>query len=130
MDQAEEKKLRATIKWFLNENRHGGIKKLMDASGLSRPTVSRFANGGTVEPESLQSLDAAINALEWGPPQPEAFDETNDALSDSIAILKDTILLIEDPDKGRGKKARLILKFLQIIESEFAAELSEIGRDE
>lgn len=89
MDYEGEREIRVVLSSFLGENRHGGIKKLVEASGLSRPTVSRIASGEVVSEESLEAIKRALTDLGYQVPLGSA--ATNLPPQDPMKLIADEL---------------------------------------
>jgi hypothetical protein len=68
MNEPDEIEHRRKTDEYLATNRRGGIKKLMEESGLSKATVIRFAQGKRAKPETLIAMGEAIQKL-WRSPR-------------------------------------------------------------
>lgn len=63
MDYVGEKEIRAIATRFVEKNRHGGVKMLVNASGKSRPTITRFLAGESVEKDTLIAIQNGLSDL-------------------------------------------------------------------
>jgi len=130
MDFIGEREIRRALDGFLRDNRHGAIQMLVKATGLSRPTISRMANGMKVEQQTLRAVQDGLDSLKYEPP-PETETQKDYDVLDSV---RSRLLVIVDDmdmaDMSRAGKARIALRSLRILVEEHGAKLAEIGNEE
>lgn len=114
MNPPSEKDLRDKFDQFVSRAGHGAIKELVDLTGLSRPTISRYKAGHKIDSASTRKLASALASLDLSESGERGTHKTvitSKMMQDFIEAASDRGYSIGDISSGSGVPIDTIAKF-------------------